>query len=203
MPLIDDCNPRKKYTLLLAHGAGASAQSEFMQQIKTLLEQQSIQVVRLNFPYMEKSIQDGKRRPPDRMPKLLTEFHSLIKQLNCNALWLGGKSMGGRVATMSTELPEVKGSIALGYPFHPPGKPDNLRTEHLKTMSKPCFIVQGERDPFGKKEEVESYHLSTNVELSWIPDGDHSLKPRKKSGHTEEENLQLAAKQIASFIKSH
>ena len=90
--------------------------------------------------------------------------------------------------------------ICLGYPFHPPGKPDKLRTEHLETIPVPALIVQGERDPFGRPDEVKTYSLSKKVEVVWIPDGDHSLKPRKKSGRTEEDNLQLAMDAAVEFV---
>lgn len=202
MPCIDSFNPRKKYTLLLAHGAGADASSDFMCWIKQSLEAKSIQVIRFNFPYMEKILKEGKRRPPDRMPVLLDSFTNAIESLTSKNIWIGGKSMGGRVATLLSEHPQVLGTFALGYPFHPPGKPDKLRTEHLETIKKPCVILQGERDPFGKREEVVQYKLSKSVKSHWLTDGEHSFKPRKASGVTQLDNIEEAASIIARYVKS-
>ncbi|WP_144394047.1 alpha/beta family hydrolase [Pleionea sediminis] len=203
MPIIDPFNPRKKHTLLLAHGAGESAQSNFMNQLKELIEQFGIQVLRLNFLYMEKALKENKRRPPDRIPKLIEEFRNQIDTLNKKPIWIGGKSMGGRVATMCNDHNNVTGCIGFGYPFHPPGKPENLRTEHLTKIAKPCLILQGERDTFGTISEISEYQLSKKIHIESIIDGDHSFKPRKRSGLTQEENLKYAAQKAAEFIKKN
>ena len=92
--------------------------------------------------------------------------------------------------------------VALGYPFHPPGKPENLRTAHLLTLRTPMLVCQGERDPFGTAAEVPGYDLPDSVTLHWAPDGDHSLKPRKASGRTERQNLTETADAIAAFLAS-
>jgi hypothetical protein len=199
--LIDSYSSHSAYTLLLAHGAGAGADSDFMRWIKTALEQRGIQVIRFNFPYMRQILREGKRRPPDRMPVLQQSFTEAIASLNCEQLWIGGKSMGGRVATLLSEHPQVIGTLALGYPFHPPGKPDKLRVQHLQNMGKPCLILQGERDSFGKRHEVEGYSLPDTVMLHWLADGDHSFKPRKVSGITQMDNINRAAEVIAKAIK--
>ena len=145
---------------------------------------------------------DGKRRPPNAGPKLEAHFESVVAELgDPGALVLGGKSMGGRIASQIADRVGVAGVACLGYPFHPPGKPDRLRTAHLVTMRTPTLIVQGERDPFGGREEVEGYGLASMVSLRWMPDGDHGLKPRKRSGHTEAENLAAAVAAVAAFIQ--
>ena len=95
---------------------------------------------------------------------------------------------------------EVDGLVCLGYPFHPVGKPERLRTEHLKDITTPTLIVQGTRDPFGKSEEVATYELAKRIRLHWLEDGDHSLKPRKSSGRTEEQNWQEGVDAIADFL---
>lgn len=200
MQLIDNLSPGKKVTLLLAHGAGAPAQSEFMTQMKDFIGQYDIQIVRFNFPYMVEMISQNKRRPPNPVKQLIQSLNGLIDELPDMPLIIGGKSMGGRVATLCADHPKVLATLALGYPFHPPGKPDKLRTDHLITMSKPCLIVQGERDTFGTKHEVDQYPLSQSINVNWIPDGDHSFKPRKSSGLTLNENMMLAAKLSAEFI---
>jgi predicted alpha/beta-hydrolase family hydrolase len=115
---------------------------------------------------------------------------------------IGGKSMGGRIASMIADDAAVTGVVCLGYPFHPPGKPERLRTAHLETLKTSTLIVQGTRDPFGTREEVASYSLSAAIEVEWMEDGDHSLKPRKKSGRTLEDNLAEAVDAIVSFIRS-
>ncbi len=187
--------------VVLAHGAGAPMDTPFMDTIAKGLAKRRICVSRFEFPYMAKRRVDGKRRGPGS-PKLLFEtWRDVIRDVAGELpLFIGGKSMGGRVASMVADEPGVSGVICLGYPFHPPGKPDKLRTEHLETIPVPALIVQGERDPFGRSEEVKTYSLSKKVEVVWIPDGDHSLKPRKKSGRTEEDNLQLAIDAAVEFI---
>ena len=149
-----------------------------------------------------------------RADKLMTHFTALIeayskdnKALHNLPVFIGGKSMGGRMATMVYEsVSNVKGAIALGYPFHPPGKPEKTRTEHLQSASKPLLIIQGERDTFGTKSEVESYKksnaLSSHIKCEYLEDGDHSFKPRKASGKTQQEHIVKAAALTASFIDS-
>jgi predicted alpha/beta-hydrolase family hydrolase len=114
--------------------------------------------------------------------------------------------MGGRVASfVADELFEAKtinGLVCIGYPFHPPKKPDQLRTDHLMTMRCPALIVQGVRDPFGTREEVESYALSAAIRYHWADDGDHDLGPRGASGFTRKGNLAAAADAIAAFVKT-
>ncbi len=113
--------------------------------------------------------------------------------------------MGGRVASLLLdELAAsygVKGCLCLGYPFHPPGKPLQLRTEHLATLQTPVLILQGERDCFGRREEVDSYNLSQQIQLRWIPSGDHSFKPTRSSGLSEAENLTTAVKFSDQFLR--
>jgi predicted alpha/beta-hydrolase family hydrolase len=100
-------------------------------------------------------------------------------------LVIGGKSMGGRIASMVADEAGVRGLVCLGYPFHPPGRPEKLRTKHLENLATPALIVQGTRDQFGTKEDVAGYSLSESIRVAWIEDGDHSYKPRASSGRTE------------------
>ncbi len=187
--------------VILAHGAGAPMDTPFMNTIAEGLASNGILVSRFEFPYMAMRRVDGKRRGPGNATKLIGIWREAVKQTSTDLpLFIGGKSMGGRVASMIADETDVSGIICLGYPFHPPGKPEKLRTEHLETMKLPTLIIQGERDPFGKPEEVAKYKLTKTIKVVWIPDGDHSFKPRKKSGYTEEENLQLAIDAAAEFI---
>jgi predicted alpha/beta-hydrolase family hydrolase len=94
----------------------------------------------------------------------------------------------------------VDGVVAFGYPFHPPGKPEKLRTSHLADIACPVLICQGERDTFGKREEIAGYGLPGSLEFEWLPDGDHGFKPRKRSGETLEANLERAAAAAARFM---
>ena len=191
-------------TLILAHGAGADLSSEFMTDMAGKIAAHGVRVMRFNFPYMIKRAQDGKKRPPDRAPKLIDAYSDLIEALNTPCV-IGGKSMGGRIASMlanGSDVPaQVQGCIALGYPFHPPGKPDNLRTEHLLRLTTPTLIAQGTRDAMGTKEEVLGYGLDKTLELVWLEDGNHDLKPRKASGFTHDAHLEATAKHVADFVK--
>jgi predicted alpha/beta-hydrolase family hydrolase len=137
---------------------------------------------------MVKRRETGTRRPPDRELNLRETWLEIIESLDTDKLIIGGKSMGGRIASLIADETEVAGLVCLGYPFHSPGKPDKLRIEHLKAIKTPTLIVQGERDALGNKDEVTGYRLSKNIQFHWIPDGDHSFKPRKLSGRTKEDN---------------
>ena len=109
--------------------------------------------------------------------------------------------MGGRIATMVADSLGVAGVVCLGYPFHPPGKPEKTRTGHLADLASRTLILQGTRDALGNTDDVASYELSSSIEVLWIEDGDHSLKPRKSSGRTLEQNLGEAIDGIARFMQ--
>ena len=115
-------------------------------------------------------------------------------------LFVAGKSMGGGVATTILESSKALGAIAYGYPFHPPGRPEKLRIEHFENMKKSLLIVQGTRDPFGKKEEKPQQWLPEHAQLTWLEDGEHSFKPRKSSGRTLEQNIGEAVEATVAFI---
>ena len=121
-------------------------------------------------------------------------------------LIVGGKSMGGRIASelAATEAAAlgIAGVACLGYPFHPAGKPGKLRIEHLRLFPVPLLIVQGERDALGNRSDVDGYDLDREIDFVWLPDGDHSFKPRKQSGHTEDGNLAAAIAAVTAFAKA-
>lgn len=197
--------PRARY--LFAHGAGAPMDTSFMDAIARGLSAAGIQVVRFEFPYMAKRRDDGKRGWPDRMPVLLETWRTVLAglpPLDIPTL-IGGKSMGGRAAATLAAEPDdtalIDGVICLGYPFHPPGKPEKTRLEPLQNAQRPTLIVQGERDRFGGPEEVKRYALEPPVEIVWIPDGDHSFVPRKSSGLSECENIEHAVRHVTAFIE--
>ena len=117
-------------------------------------------------------------------------------------LVIGGKSLGGRIASMVADETGARGLVCLGYPFHPPGQPDRTRTKHLGALRTPALIVQGTRDPFGGPEEIAGYALSSSIRVAWIEDGDHSFKPRARSGRTAAQNLEEAIAQVRDFLVS-
>lgn len=174
--------------------------SPFMNRVAEGIAGKGIEVVRFEFPYMAARRQ-SRRRPPDRQPLLLDSWRQLVEQRrDQRRLFIGGKSMGGRMATLIADELLVDGVICFGYPFHPPGKPDSLRVAHLGAMKTPTLIIQGTRDSLGRRDEVSHYELSAQIELLWIEDGDHSLKPRKSSGRTEGESLDNAIDAAARFM---
>jgi len=187
-------------TLALAHGAGAPMDSDWMNMLAAAVAKKGFHVVRFEFPYMAERRETGKKRPPNPARILEETWRAVIDDLGADKLVIGGKSMGGRIASMVADDAGVRGLVCLGYPFHPPGRPEKLRTEHLAALKTPTLICQGERDPFGTKDEVPGFTLSKKIKLHWAPDGDHGLKPRKKSGHTEEENIAAAVDAIAAFM---
>jgi predicted alpha/beta-hydrolase family hydrolase len=191
---------------IFAHGAGAGMDSDFILELSKLLELKGVEVRRFEFPYMQKIRAEGKRRPPDRMPKLLVAYEEIVRSIKGNRkVYIGGKSMGGRVASLlaaeqGKEL-AIRGVICLGFPFHPPNKPENYRGEHLVDIDIPTLIVQGERDTFGTKNEVADFCFSDSVDIEFLADGDHSFKPRVKSGVTLDENLVNCSEFIHEFIE--
>jgi hypothetical protein len=192
-----------EYTIVLAHGAGAPMDSPFMDAIADALAQAGLRVARFEFPYMAKRRVDGKKRGPDRAPVLVAFYGEVVRQLGGpENLIIGGKSMGGRIASMVADDLGVAGLVCLGYPFHPPGKPQNLRTEHLKSLKTPALICHGTRDPFGSPDEIAGYGLSEQIGLHWVADGNHDFAARKKSGHTQEGNIAEAAAAIAAFART-
>ncbi len=190
---------RADCTIVLAHGAGAAMDTEFMDAFANGLAVRGLRVVRFEFPYMVQRRKTGKRRPPDREPILRETWLKVIDSVPADRLIIGGKSMGGRIASLIADEANVVGLVCLGYPFHPTGKPDKLRVEHLKSIETPTLIAQGERDPFGNIDEVSGYTLSPNIQIHWLTDGEHSFKPRKASGRTAEENWQDAVDAVSTF----
>jgi len=187
-------------TILLAHGAGAGLDTPFMNHFAERLAERGFRVGRFEFPYMAARRQGGKQRPPDKEPVLRATWLAAIAAAAAERLVIGGKSMGGRIASLVADEAGVAGLVCLGYPFHPTGKPDQLRVEHLQRLKTPTLILQGQRDPFGDAQEVATYALSPRIEVHWLPDGDHSFKPRKASGRSEQENWNEAVEKIASFV---
>lgn len=199
--------PEKGPLFVFAHGAGAPLTSGFMEQVTQGLAQKGIRVARFNFNYMQQRVETGSRRPPERAPHLIKQFVEIIQSLD-QPMVIGGKSMGGRMASLvaAESAPEsiqlVKGIACLGYPFHPQGKPEKLRIEHLPKITQPLAIIQGSRDKLGDYLEVTNYSLPSSIQWLWLEDGDHDLKPRVKSGFTHQQHIQACIDYLAGYIKT-
>ena len=194
-----------RFTLLLAHGAGAPMDSASLNATAKALAAANIRVARFEFAYMA-ARRTGTRRPPPKAETVMPEYIAAVDDLGPTdgPLLIGGKSMGGRVASMVADAlfdaRRIAGLVCLGYPFHPPERPTQLRTAHLKGLKTPTLIVQGTRDEFGVPDEVKTYDLSSKIELLWLEDGDHDLKPRKAiSGFTTAQHLKTLADGVHAF----
>jgi predicted alpha/beta-hydrolase family hydrolase len=186
--------------LVLGHGAGSGMDSEFMVAFASGLAKHGLRVVRFNFPYIEAG-----RRTPDRAPVLEATVAAVAAQFRDDAerLILGGKSMGGRIASQAVSQGlAADGLVFLGYPLHPPGKPDRLRTQHLESLSIPMLFVEGTRDPFCPLETLAGVRqrLGAPTSLVVIDDGDHSFKVRKSSGRSTADAWSHAIDAVAAWI---
>ncbi len=200
--LLHDGPRRSELRLILAHGAGAGMASPFMRDFAARLGERGVHVVRFDFPYMAKR-DKGMRGPPDRAEVLLQCYRDVIRQVGSpERTCIGGKSMGGRMASMIADEAGVAGLVCLGYPFHPPEAPTKLRTAHLAELRTPTLIVQGTRDEFGSEAEIAGYRLSGAIRILFLPDGDHSLVPRKRvSGHTRAQHFAAAIDAVLGFLR--
>jgi predicted alpha/beta-hydrolase family hydrolase len=191
-------------TVVLAHGAGAPMNTPFLNSVARGLAAGGYRVARFEFPYMRARRDTGRKGgAPDREPILRNSWTEVVEKLGGGGrLVIGGKSMGGRIASMVADEVGARGLVCLGYPFHPPGRPEKLRTKHLETLATPALVVQGTRDPFGTAEDVAGYRLSPAIRVVWLKDGDHSWKPRAASGRTEVQNMADAVAAILEFLAS-
>ncbi len=175
--------------------------SPFMQRVAEGVAASGVRVIRFEFPYMQRRRETGKRGAPDQTRLLMQSFLDMIEEVGGGSrLVIGGKSLGGRIASMVADEAAVLGVVCLGYPFHPPGKAEKTRTKHLENLRTPTLILQGTRDSLGRPEEVGSYKLSPALRIEWLEDGDHSFKPRARSGRTEADNMRAAIALTADFI---
>ncbi len=204
MDFLFDGPAEARTTILFAHGAGAPMDSASMQAAAAALAAEGFRVARFEFAYMA-ARRIGVRKPPPRAETLIPEYEAAVAALGASGrLIIGGKSMGGRVASLVADRlrarDAVRGLLCLGYPFHPPGKPEQLRTAHLAALATPALICQGTRDEFGTREEVASYALSDRIEILWLEDGDHDLKPRKSvSGFSAGDHLKTMARAVRDW----
>ncbi|MFN1266530.1 alpha/beta family hydrolase [Pseudomonas lundensis] len=192
------------WTLILAHGAGAPMDSQWMAEMAERLAVRGVNVLRFEFPYMAQRRRDGGKRPPNPQPVLLEcwrEVFSEVRRHVAGPIAIGGKSMGGRMASLLADELGADALVCLGYPFYAAGKPEKPRVAHLAHVKTPTLIVQGERDALGNREAVEAYTLSPAIEVHWLVAGDHDLKPLKASGYSHAQHLEAAADRIVSGLK--
>lgn len=189
------------HTLVLAHGAGGPMDSPFLARVSAGLASRGIRVVRFEFPYMARRRESGGRGAPDRPAVLTARWKDVIERFGGGARTvIGGKSMGGRIASMVADEVGARGLVCLGYPFHPPGDATRLRTAHLEALRTPALIVQGTRDAFGSADEIAGYRLSPSIRVAFIEGGDHSFRPPARSGRTERQNVEAAIGITANFV---
>jgi len=212
-----------KIAMVIAHGAGAPADSDYMEQLIMALDDVGISSVRFEFPYMQERRADGRKRPPGRPPGLLTSFAQALDRArtelpqDCFVI-AGGKSMGGRMASLLAQPASIRSCsdfnldssrlisnvmnavVCYGYPFHPPGKLDRWRTAHMATITRPLLIVQGTRDPFGKPAELAAQSdVLSNCELRWLEGGNHDLQPLARQPENQSDLIRQAAQLTRQF----
>ncbi|HXU29834.1 MAG TPA: alpha/beta family hydrolase [Thermoanaerobaculia bacterium] len=192
-------------TLILAHGSGAPMDSPFLEKFAQGLAEREIRVARFEFPYMHARREGGRGGPPDRTPVLLESWraaYAAVQAEGAGRVAIGGKSLGGRMASLIADEVGAAGLVCLGYPFHPPGQPQKLRTAHLEALRTPTLIVQGTRDPFGTPEDVAGYALSSAIRIEWLESGEHSWKPLARSGRTEALNMEQGIEATVGFLNA-
>ncbi|MGH2757786.1 MAG: alpha/beta hydrolase family protein [Actinomycetota bacterium] len=186
-------------TVVLGHGAGSGMDGDYMAFFASGLAGDDRRVVRFNFPYMEQG-----RKSPDKQPVSERVFQEVGDFFRTERLVLGGKSYGGRIASHAVAAEEINadGLVFLGYPLHPPGRPDRIRDAHLHEIECPMLFVEGTRDPFCPLETLEGVRkaLSAPTEVVVIEDGDHSLKVRKSSGRSTKDAWTEAVAAIEGWL---
>ncbi len=194
----------KRPVILLAHGAGADVSSEFFTLLDEGLSRYPVTRVYFNFPYRV-----ANKKVPDRLPVLQESWRRamnwVVQEIKPAALFAGGKSMGGRVvSTVASEFPFLKGLIFLGYPLHPPGKPDTLRDAHLYALHIPMLFIQGTRDSLAQFELIQQVtrKIGDWATMVTVEGGDHSFKIPRKTGKTYPEVLYWVAEQIVHWMRT-
>lgn len=202
--LWDDAPQGAAATLILAHGAGAPMDSPFMQHMAQGLAARGVRVVRFEFAYMAQRRLDERKRPPNPQAQLLQQWRDVyarVRQRVAGPLAIGGKSMGGRMASLLADELGASALICLGYPFYAAGKPEKPRVAHLAELRTPTLIIQGERDALGNRQAVAGYDLSPAIEVHWLQAADHDLKPLKASGFSHTQHLDSAVQIIAERLR--
>jgi len=193
-----DLTSNSETSIILGHGAGQGMNSPFMNYFQTELTTRGFFTTKFNFDYMEQ-----RRKVPDPQAKLQARYRAVIAEVVAEhkpkRLIIGGKSMGGRVASyIAGDIPEVSGLLFLGYPLHPPGKPEQMRDAHLYGLAKPMLFISGTKDTFAERPLLERVvkRIGERATLVWIEGGDHSLKTSKKGT----DSLRIAVEKIEEWI---
>jgi uncharacterized protein len=203
MDLLWNGSDRAPSVLILAHGAGADMNHEFMEYFADALGSDALAVARFNFRYIEAG-----RRAPDKQPVLESTYRDVVEQIvderSPERVFIGGKSMGGRIGShIVASGAEANGLVYLGYPLHPPGRPERMRDAHLGDIKAPQLFVEGTRDPFCPLETLAEVigKRKLTADVVVIDDGDHSLKVRKSSGRSTKEAWNEAIGAIAAWVE--
>ena len=199
-----DKKQRARITLILGHGAGSGQLSGFMVSFAEALSARGLDVLTFNFLYIEQG-----RGIPDRTDKLESCYRAVIdaarrhKPIAKNSLAIGGKSMGGRIASQiaAAGVGDLTGLVFLGYPLHPPGKPDQLRTKHLPAIKAPMLFIQGSRDSFGTPEELRPILKKLKAKIYEVEGGDHSFKVPKSIGEPQPDVYARIQDEIVRWLK--
>ena len=189
-------------TIILAHSSGAPMNSEFMNYFSKSLSDLGFLCIRFQFPYMTKQITEGKKRFPDKIDILKKSWLVAINHINKKDVIIGGKSMGGRIATLIADEVKPKGIVVLGYPFFNSKGKNDYRIKHLRNIEIPTLICQGEDDNLGKRSEVEKLDLSKKLNMHWVESANHSLIPPKRTGKTMNQSWDGCIVSIKNFINS-
>jgi uncharacterized protein len=193
---------RSDVFLVLGHGAGADMSGDFMTTVAQGIARSGMLVCRFNFPYAERG-----RKAPDPQPKLESTFAAVVEAAREHAgterVVLGGKSMGGRIAALVAPRLQPEGLVFLGYPLHPPGRPERLRSDAIAGAGAPMLFVEGTRDPFCPLGTLRTVLEESRVqaEVVEIPDGDHSFRVRRSSGRSTEDSWSEVVRAVTRWIE--
>lgn len=189
----------------MAHGAGLGHSGGFLDKFGvTFCRTQKMNYLPLTFEYMSKMEANSKRRPPTRFPQLVVEFqNNLDPDASVDSIIVAGKSMGGRVATQLSEDKRVAAIVCLGFPFYQQGKPEKHRLSFLQEINKPCLIIQGTRDAFGKPEWVKQQTLNENIKVHWFEGADHDFNVLKSSNKDQAQVIQELNQIISTWVESN
>ena len=199
---------RARATFVFAHGAGGPMDGSFMNRVAEGLAARGLAVARFEFPYMAMRRTSGRKPPAPKAATLSPAYRAAIEAVvaapECvGPVVIGGKSMGGRVAAITAGEPldpRVVAVACLGYPFHPPNRPTELRLEPLRGARLPTLVLQGDRDEYGSRAEVEALDVGRNARFVWIEDGSHDFGPRGASPATLKTNIAAACDALADFV---
>ncbi len=191
---------------IFAHGAGLGMDSPWIEMVTQAIIYQDINLLRFEFPYMAERRKTGKKKFPDKTPLLLESWKSVYQyaQKKTSApIFIGGKSMGGRMASLIADQLKPRGLICLGFPFHAPYKDPQDRISHLKKIKTPTLICQGTRDPMGNYKEVHTYDLSSQIKIHWLEDANHDFQTTARSMFNFQQHIEETSNIIKGFINSN